>query len=374
MKKEIRFLLFPLLIMGVSLVFTNSCKKDETTSKKNPVITWANPSDISFGTLLSSTQLNATADVLGTFVYSPPIGTKLNEGVNQDLNVSFTPTDALSYNTLNKTVKINVSIPNNPANLQMENIPAGTFMMGSPIIEIGRQSDETQFQVTLTAFRMSKYEITNAEFAVFLNAKSIGNNGKYAAGAYPEKLLIMGSTTWGLHYTGYEWVPVAGYENHPVIRATWYGATEFATYAGGTLPTEAQWEYACRANTTTPFYTGNCLTDSQANYFWAFPSGTCTNVNTIFPDMTQAAGSYPANAYGLNDMYGNVWEWCSDWYWPEYPTTPQTNPTGTSTGNSKVIRGGSYHTGADMCRSAMRGKFNPEDYYEYVGFRIVLIP
>jgi uncharacterized protein (TIGR02145 family) len=104
--------IFPLAIIGFLLIISNSCKKDETTtssSKKTPVIIWANAADITYGTLLSATQLNATADVPGTFFYTPAAGTKLNEGANQDLKVDFTPTDASSYNTARKTVKINVN-------------------------------------------------------------------------------------------------------------------------------------------------------------------------------------------------------------------------------------------------------------------------
>jgi len=162
----------------------------------------------------------------------------------------------------------------NPANLTLVNIPGGTFIMGSPESELNRDANETQFQVTVSAFRMSKYEITNAQYAAFLNAKSIGSNGKYAAGAYPTQTLVLasgGSYNWGLNYTGGQWVPVVGYENHPVINVSWFGAAEFATYAGGTLPTEAQWEYACRSGTTTAFNTGTCLTDAHANYNWAIP-------------------------------------------------------------------------------------------------------
>ena len=97
-----------LLMMELVLVLTYSCKKDETPSKKDSIITLANPADISFGTLLSVAQLNATADVPGTFVYTPTIGTKLNEGANQDLKVDFTPTDAATYSSASKKVKINV--------------------------------------------------------------------------------------------------------------------------------------------------------------------------------------------------------------------------------------------------------------------------
>ncbi|MFZ4402090.1 MAG: SUMF1/EgtB/PvdO family nonheme iron enzyme, partial [Bacteroidales bacterium] len=196
-------------------------------------------------------------------------------------------------------------------------IPAGTFTMGSPITEVSRGSDEEEYQVTLSAFLMSKFQITNTQYAAFLNAKSIGSNGIYSAGAYSSETLIYSSSglyDWGLHYTGSQWIPVAGYENHPVINVTWYGASEFAIYAGGTLPTEAQWEYACRGNTTTPFYTGACLSNTQANYKWQYPYNTCTNTITTYPATTQAVGTYPANIYGLHDMHGNVWEWCSDWY------------------------------------------------------------
>jgi uncharacterized protein (TIGR02145 family) len=107
MKNKNIFWTYLLIMLGV-LMFVHSCKKDATSSKKNPLITWANPADIDFGILLSETQLNATSDVPGTFVYTPAPGTKLNEGANQDLKVDFTPTDLSTYNSVSKTVKINV--------------------------------------------------------------------------------------------------------------------------------------------------------------------------------------------------------------------------------------------------------------------------
>lgn len=263
-----------------------------------------------------------------------------------------------------------------PANtaITFVNIPAGTFTMGSPDTEVNRATDETQYQVTLSAFRMSKYEITNAQFAAFLNAKNIGSDGKYAAGAYPTQYLLWASSgagDWGLHYNTDKWEPVAGYENYPVINVTWYGATEFATYEGCSLPTEAQWEYACRAGTTTPFHTGNFLTNLQANYDWENPYNGGTNTSTARPFKTQAVGTYPANAYGLCDMHGNVWEWCSDWY-DTYPTTPQTNPTGAESGSYRVIRGGGWFDKAKDCRSARRIDNGPDGSDYHIGFRVVL--
>jgi hypothetical protein len=108
MKNKNRILIYLIIAIGFILILTNSCVKDEKSSKKDPVITWENPADITYGTMLSETQLNATADVLGSFVYTPAIGTKLNEGTNQDLKVDFTPTDGITYNSASKKVKINV--------------------------------------------------------------------------------------------------------------------------------------------------------------------------------------------------------------------------------------------------------------------------
>jgi formylglycine-generating enzyme len=266
---------------------------------------------------------------------------------------------------------------NNPDTVRLANtvlVPAGTFTMGSPMSEESRFENEIQHQVTLSAFRMSKYEITNAQFAAFLNEKKIGSDGLYSAGTYSYQPLIYESSTafnydWGLHFIGTQWIPVAGYENHPVIEVTWFGASEFAAFVGGRLPTEAEWEYACRANTTTPFYTGDCLNNSQANYYWMFPYGNCINGNTTYPGSTQAVGTYEANDFGLYDMYGNVSEWCSDWM-GEYPNTPQTNPTGATFNIYRVMRGGNWNQEARFCRSAFRGFYAPEFKHSIAGFRV----
>lgn len=259
--------------------------------------------------------------------------------------------------------------------INMVYIPAGTFTMGSPNNEVNRDNDETQHQVTINAFRIARYEITNAQYAIFLNAKGVGSNGIYEAGTYPTNALIYSNSNWGLIYTGKQWEPVAGYENNPVINVSWYGAAEFATYVGGTLPTEAQWEYACRGGTTTPFNTGTCLTNEQANYNWNYPYNTCINTITSSTLKTKRVGTYTANAYGLYDMHGNVWEWCNDLY-GTYPTTTTTitNPTGATTGIIRVIRGGGWGDWAHGCRSADRN-FASENGFNYnLGFRVVQLP
>jgi len=301
--------------------------------------------------------------------------------------MTYTIGDQLLYTAISGTYVASVpdvpaaskTITFNFATLPTSAIPAGTFMMGSPVTEVGRGSDETQHSVTLSAFRMSKYDITNTQYAAFLNEKGIGSNGVLASDpVYPALIYtsLDSGADFGLHYSGTQWIPVAGYENNPVINVNWYGATEYATYVGGTLPTEAQWEYACRAGTTTPFNTGNFLTNLQANYAWAYPYNGGTNTVTTYPDTTIPVGLYPANAYGLYDMHGNVWQWCADWY-DTYPTIAQTNPTGaTGAIFARVGRGGGWRDGAQGCRSAVRSGISPQGYgLSYpLGFRVVFVP
>ncbi|GHV57000.1 hypothetical protein FACS1894182_04770 [Bacteroidia bacterium] len=280
-------------------------------------------------------------------------------------------------------------------------IPKGTFMMGSPSTEPNRYSDETQHQVTLTKdFYMSKYQVTNAQYAAFLNANNIGSDGKWASGSYPSQRLVSassGSYNWGLNWDSgnSKWVPASGYDNHPVIYVTWYGADEYARWAGGSLPTEAQWEYACRGDypnkatevNTLPFGigTGRKLTGDMANFRATYPydldntspgSYNDASQSSLYKGGTTAVGSYPyANNYGLYDMHGNVFEWCGDWYGSNYGSDPVTDPKGSATGSYRVLRGGYWNYDAQICRSAYRNDDFP-DYASssYIGFRVVFVP
>ncbi len=254
------------------------------------------------------------------------------------------------------------TLPDLVLNVETVDISGGAFTMGSPTNEINHEIDESQFQVTLDDFKMSKFEITNAQFAIFLNNRYIGSNGIDSKGPYPSEILILptkGSIyNWGLNFTSGEWVPVVGYENHPASQISWYGASAFAIHIGGRLPTEAEWEYACRAGTATEFNTGGCLNETQANYNWAMPYSTCTNNITSSSKTAQRVGSYPPNKWGLFDMHGNSFEWCNDWY-GSYPTSPQTNPSGPNNGKEKVVRGGSWGDSGWFLRSANRGSNIP---------------
>ena len=296
--------------------------------------------------------------------------------VSAEFSMYYTAGDQLLYTATSDSCV--ASVPDVPTcsktihfgfhSLPTSAVPAGTFTMGSPLTEAKRVEDETQHTVSLSAFCISKYEITNAQYAAFLNEKNIDANGLYADGIYHIPL-IYSNSSWGLTYNGAQWVPVPGYETSPVINVTWCGAAEYAYYLGGSLPTEAQWEYACRAGSITPFNTGNYLTNLQANYNWAFPYNDEINTVTVSPAQPQPVGTYTPNAYGLYDIHGNVSEWCSDVY-GAYPVTDQYNPIGASTGSDRIVRDGNWGSSAENCRSAFRKNAASYSYDDKRGFRV----
>lgn len=232
--------------------------------------------------------------------------------------------------------------------------------------------------VTFTKdFYMSRYQITNAQYAAFLNANSIGSNGKGDVTYYKtdfitpvmENQTFLTTNSWGLKWETDKWmVSTTGYNSYPIINVTWYGAKAYADWVGGTLPTEAQWEYACRGGTTTSFYFGDNANDMGASG-WSYENNTSGG----YPLGTKPVGLKNPNAYGLYDMHGNVLEWCSDWYGP-YSSTGVTDPVGLEYASSRVLRGGYWYRSARYCRSAYRYSYNPDIANYGVGFRVAFVP
>ncbi|MBO4545613.1 MAG: formylglycine-generating enzyme family protein, partial [Verrucomicrobia bacterium] len=226
----------------------------------------------------------------------------------------------------------------------------GTFMMGSPENELGRSDDEVQHQVTLTkGYWLGKYEVTQAQYEAVTGSNPANFKGS----------------------------------NRPVENVNWFDAvnfceklTEIEKAAGRlpegyeyTLPTEAQWEYACRAGTAAALNSGKNLSDESE----------CSEMDEVgwygynSDNETHSVGQKMPNAWGLYDMHGNVWEWCLDKY-EDYPTSSVTDPVGPDTGVHRVKRGGSLDLIAGSCRSAYRNSYSPEGRDFIFGFRVALAP
>lgn len=267
------------------------------------------------------------------------------------------------------------------ASIAFVRIPAGQFYMGSPESEPSRDEDEIQHLVTLSkSYEMSQYEITNIQYCSFLNDKKVLADGKLNG-----EVLISGSKE--LQFIKGEWKVETGKEKYPVVYVSWAGASTFADWAGGSLPTEAQWEYACRGDyankasekKTQPFSFGYSLEPSMCNFAWKYrysASGEYISSDSN-SNGTTPVGNYAkaANSYGLFDMHGNVWEWCSDFYDAKYGSSdaanPVTDPVGSVKGTERVLKGGSWYFFARTCRSAYRMRVEPGTVSGNIGFRIV---
>ena len=242
-------------------------------------------------------------------------------------------------------------------------VPAGSFTMGSPTNEGARgPNSETQHAVTLSkGFYVSKYIVTQRDYLSLMNTNPSWFNTNHG---YTLDL------------------------SRPVEQVTWFDATNYCGQltqrernAGRIfsnwsyrLPTEAEWEYFCRAGTTNQFYYGTNLLSGMANFDGKFEyrgTGTVYLSTGTFLNRTAAVGGYQPNGFGIYDMVGNVWEWCQDWY-GTFTSAPVSNPTGPATGSQRVFRGGAWNSYGAECRSAARNKYYPDSSFNTLGFRVVL--
>jgi len=267
-------------------------------------------------------------------------------------------TNADGSDTETKSGYITISIDTFPGQTVLVN--GGTFQMGSPI-GTGENDEQTQHNVTVNSFRISKYEITNQQYTVFMNDIGANSNGSISGVEY----LNMGGNNCQIEYIGGQFVPQSGKENYPVIEVSWYGAKAYAEHYGGRLPTEAEWEFATRGGNSSNGYTysGSDNIDDVA-WYWS-NSGHASHT----------VGAKNANELGIYDMSGNVWEWCNDWYSNiYYSNSPSTNPQGPTSGYYRVNRGGSWLFNANYCRVADRNGGYPTDTSNLLGFRPVFVP
>ncbi len=250
----------------------------------------------------------------------------------------------------------------NSIGMKLVQIPAGQFVMGSPRDEAEREVRERQHKVVISRpFLMGVHEVTQRQY-----------NGLMK----PDRPRAVFTAKRG------------GGPDHPMETVLWQDAVEFCkalsaqpaeSRAGRTyrLPTEAQWEYACRAGTATPFHFGNSLSATQANFNGRYPYGK--GAAGKYLRRTAKVGSYKPNAFGLHDMHGNVAEWCADWFDKDYyRDSPVKDPLGPPVGVLPtgfdrfylVVRGGCWVDDARGCRSAYRHRGMPRNRYELIGFRV----
>ncbi|MBU2547285.1 MAG: formylglycine-generating enzyme family protein [Proteobacteria bacterium] len=221
-------------------------------------------------------------------------------------------------------------------------IPAGRFVMGSSPAERGRATDETPHPVTISRpFYLQSSEVTQGQYREITGI----NPARFSDGG----------------------------DDRPVEKVSWPDTLAFIDLmnrrertGGYRLPTEAEWEYACRAGSTTAYHWGDVADCGRANFGVSNWSRECEGSG---PGRPSKPGTFPPNAWGLFDMHGNVWEWCQDWY-GAYPDGPAVDPTGPPSGRRRVRRGGGWGYDATECRAARRGSSAP-DFRNYgIGFRL----
>jgi formylglycine-generating enzyme required for sulfatase activity len=255
-----------------------------------------------------------------------------------------------------------VQVITNSIGMKLARIPLGKFTMGSPEGEAEREAKEIAHEVSITKpFYMGVFEVTQAEFASVVGGEEFRFFNKKNGGG----------------------------REHPIDNVRWKETELFCQKLSALseerrngrkyrLPTEAEWEYACRAGTKTTFHFGDSLSSSQANFNGGYPYGD--GKKGPYLRRTSKVGSYKPNAFGLHDMHGNVWEWCVDWYDPKYyGKSPAKDPGGPSDGVTsddyanfyRVIRGGSWLDDARGCRSAYRYRAMHRNRYRMIGFRVV---
>jgi formylglycine-generating enzyme required for sulfatase activity len=241
-------------------------------------------------------------------------------------------------------------------------ITGGTFTMGSPASEPERGTDETQHRVTAGDFYIAKSSVTQREYSQLMGS----NPSEFSGDNLPVENV--------------SWFDAVRFCN---ARSTREGLTPAYAINGETvtwnrsansyrLPTEAEWEYACRAGTTTPFNIGNNITDREANCYnnYGYNNNSSGRVTGGCRGRTTPINSYRANSWGLFDMHGNVADWCWDWY-GEYGASAQANPAGPATGTLKVNRGGGWNDFPKHIRSAYRAAMPPGNDSFNLGFRLV---
>jgi formylglycine-generating enzyme required for sulfatase activity len=298
--------------------------------------------------MLASLTITGRVGALYQVLYTTNLQAPASWQVLTNVTLPASPFVVVDWDSANSPKRFYQAVYN-PDPARLAYVQTGTFLMGSPATEPDREADEgPPMQVTFTrSFFVGKTEVTQADYLAVMS-----NNPSFFLGNL----------------------------QRPVEQVTWAEANQYCALltererqAGRIdhqwvyrLPTEAEWEYACRAGATTRYSFGDDLTEIRlGNYGWFEANAG---------NATQPVAVKIPNPWGLFDMHGNVWEWCADWYASAYPGGSRVNPTGPASGVNKVLRGGAYNSSRLLCRSANRHYALPAERLPNIGFRVVLAP
>ena len=267
---------------------------------------------------------------------------------------SVTGTETVTANYDGQEVTATVTVQSQTTvDIEWVTVDGGTFQMGS---DSGDSNEQPIHTVAVSSFEISKYEVTNAQYASFLNATGVSSNGSYGGTQY----ILIDDPDCEIDYSGGQFVVESGKEDYPVIFVTWYGAEAFCEWAGGRLSTEAEWEFAARGGNQSQGYTYAGSNSIDEVVWYVNNSGGSTH----------PVGEKQPNELGIYDMSGNGYEFCNDWYDNEYySVSPSNNPQGPSSGTYRVLRGGNSRSVSKYVRCTSRNLLNPEYGGYGIGFR-----
>ena len=298
-----------------------------------------------YATALLGIELKATSSYFHSSAFSSTMQTTGLTTPNAPVSTASSPA---KKNIANTTLEEFEKLIRSKYALEMVKCPAGSFLMGSPVSELGRFRNEVQHKVCLTRdFYIGKFPVTQALYKMIMG----DNPAQFKGNTNPVECVI-----WSKAIEFCEKLNLATDSFRPP-------GYKFD------LPTEAQWEYACRAGTDTALnnnknltaFTGNCFNLDEVAWY---------NKNSFAK--THPCGMKAPNNWGIYDMLGNVWEWCKDWY-SDYSATDNVDPKGPSIGSLRVSRGGSWEDSPNTCRSAYRGSGRPVREFNSLGFRLALV-